>query len=67
MKFHLDLGIGDVVPDPLEQTLMRDWLGFAGIPPPSVPMIQREHPDCGTQQPDARSGRYGSADSIQHS
>ena len=42
VKFHLDVGVGDVVLDPLEQTNMRDWLGFAGISPPSVPMIQRE-------------------------
>ena len=42
VKFHLDVGIGDVVLDPLEQAKMRDWLGFAGISPPSVPMIQRE-------------------------
>src|SRR5208283_5494947 len=25
-----------------EQASMRDWLGFAGIAPPEVPMIQRE-------------------------
>ena len=42
VKFHLDVGIGDVVLDPLEQAHMRDWLGFAGISPPAVPMIQRE-------------------------
>ncbi len=30
VKFHLDVGIGDVVLDPLEQAHMRDWLGFAG-------------------------------------
>jgi hypothetical protein len=42
VKFHLDVGIGDVVLDPLEQAHMRDWLGFAGILPPAVPMIQRE-------------------------
>ena len=42
VKFHLDVGIGDVVLDPQEQAKMRDWLGFAGILPPSVPMIQRE-------------------------
>ena len=42
VKFHLDVGIGDVVLDPLEPAKMRDWLGFAGIPVPSVPMIQRE-------------------------
>jgi len=42
VKFHLDVGIGDVVLDPLEQAHMRDWLGFAGIVSPAVPMIQRE-------------------------
>jgi len=42
VKFHLDVGIGDVVLDPPEQARMRDWLGFAGIAPPDVPMIQRE-------------------------
>ena len=42
VKFHLDVGIGDVVLDPPEQARMRDWLGFAGIGPPDVPMIQRE-------------------------
>ena len=42
VKFHLDVGIGDAVLDPLEQAHMRDWLGFAGIVPPAVPMIQRE-------------------------
>lgn len=42
VKFHLDVGIGDVVIDPPEHARMRDWLGFAGIAPPAVPMIQRE-------------------------
>ena len=42
VKFHLDVGIGDVVMYPPEQARMRDWLGFAGIAPPPVPMIQRE-------------------------
>ncbi len=42
VKFHLDVGIGDVVLNPVEQARMRDWLGFAGIGPPTVPMIQRE-------------------------
>jgi Nucleotidyl transferase AbiEii toxin, Type IV TA system len=42
VKFHLDVGIGDVILDPLEQAQTRDWFGFAGIPPPAVPMIQRE-------------------------
>jgi hypothetical protein len=42
VKFYLDVGIRDVVRDPLQQAKMRDWLGLAGISPPSVPMIQRE-------------------------
>ena len=42
VKFHLDVGIGDVVLDPLEHARTRDWLGFAGIAAPDVPMIQRE-------------------------
>ena len=41
-KFHLDVGIGDVVLDPLEHIKTRDWFGFAGIAPVSVPTIQRE-------------------------
>lgn len=42
VKFHLDVGIGDAVMDPPEQAQLRDWLAFAGIAPPAVPMIQRE-------------------------
>jgi hypothetical protein len=42
VKFHPDVGVGDVVLEPLEQAQMRDWLGFAGISSPSVPMIRRE-------------------------
>ena len=42
VKFHLDVGVGDVVLDPPERGRMRDWLGFAGIAPPEVPMIQSE-------------------------
>ena len=41
-KFHLDVGIGDVVIEPLEHVQTQDWLGFAAIPPISVPIIQRE-------------------------
>lgn len=41
-KFHMDIGIGDVVLDPLEEVKTRDWLGFAEIAPASVPLIQRE-------------------------
>ena len=41
-KFHMDIGIGDVVLGPLEQVQTRDWIGFAKIAPASVPLIQRE-------------------------
>jgi hypothetical protein len=40
--FHLDVGIGDVVMEPLEVIEGRDWLGFAGIASPSLYMIPRE-------------------------
>jgi hypothetical protein len=40
--FHLDVGIGDVVMEPLEVVEGRDWLGFAGIASPSLYMIPRE-------------------------
>lgn len=41
VRFHLDVGAG-IVLDPPEQAKTRDWLGFAGISPSSVAMIQRE-------------------------
>jgi len=34
--FHLDVGIGDAVMEPLEVIKGRDWLGFAGIVSPSL-------------------------------
>ncbi len=40
--FHLDVGVGDVVLDPVEVVEPRDWLGFAQIPPPRIPMISPE-------------------------
>jgi hypothetical protein len=42
VKFHLDVGIGDVILEPVETMVTRDWLGFAEIPSPSVAMIARE-------------------------
>ena len=42
VKFHLDVGIGDIVLDPTEMAQTRDWLGFAGLDAPSVPMIHSE-------------------------
>jgi hypothetical protein len=41
-RFHLDAGIGDVVMQPLETVVCRDWLGFAGIEASQVRMIARE-------------------------
>src|SRR6202789_4156103 len=40
--FHLDVGIGDAVMEPLEVIEGRDWLGFAGVASPSLYMIPRE-------------------------
>jgi hypothetical protein len=40
--FHLDVGIGDAVMEPLEVIAGRDWLGFADIASPSLYMIPRE-------------------------
>lgn len=42
VKFHLDVGIGDVIVDPVQVVQTRDWLGFAGIPTARVCMIQSE-------------------------
>jgi len=41
-RFHLDVGIGDAVMEPLETVQCRGWLEFAGIKGPRVQMIPRE-------------------------
>jgi len=41
-RFHLDVGIGDVIIRPLETIVCRDWLAFAAIESPRVQMISRE-------------------------
>ena len=41
-RFHLDAGIGDVVMQPLDTIICRDWLSFAGIETSWVRMIPRE-------------------------
>lgn len=41
-NFHLDIGVGDAVMDPLESIQTRDWLGFAGIAPPTVELLSKE-------------------------
>ena len=42
VRFHLDAGVGDVVMQPLETIVCRDWLEFAGIEAARVQMIPRE-------------------------
>ena len=41
-RFHVDAGIGDVVMQPLDTIICRDWLSFAGIETSWVRMIPRE-------------------------
>jgi hypothetical protein len=41
-RFHLDVGVGDPVLQPLETVECHDWLDFAGIEKPRVWMISRE-------------------------
>ena len=42
VRFHVDLGIGDEVLEPLETVEGEDWLGFAGIPAVVVPALSVE-------------------------
>lgn len=42
VKFHVDVGLGDIVMEPLDQVVTRDWLSFAGIAAPAVRMISPE-------------------------
>jgi hypothetical protein len=39
VKFHIDIGIGDEVMEPIESIQTRDWLDFAGITPPIVALL----------------------------
>lgn len=41
-RFHVDVGIGDVIMEPTDTIFTRNWLAFAGIAPASVPMITLE-------------------------
>ena len=38
-RFHVDVGIGDEVLEPLDIVTGRDWLGFGGVATPSFPVI----------------------------
>ena len=42
VKFHVDLGVGDEVLEPLETVEGEDWLAFAGIPAVVVPALSVE-------------------------
>lgn len=42
VKFHLDIGIGDVIVNPPDTVPTRDWLGFAGLGAPLIPVIQSD-------------------------
>jgi hypothetical protein len=42
VKFHVDLGVGDEVLEPVESVKGEDWLGFAGIPAIVVPALSVE-------------------------
>ncbi len=41
-KFHLDVGVGDIVMEPTEIFQPRDWLSFVKIPAATIPVISRE-------------------------
>jgi hypothetical protein len=42
VTFHVDLGVGDEVLDPLDELAGEDWLGFAGIGPSVAPALSPE-------------------------
>lgn len=42
VKFHLDVGVGDVWMEPLESIEIHDWLSFANIKPIKVLAISKE-------------------------
>jgi hypothetical protein len=42
VRFHLDIGMGDIQREPCEWVEPRNWLGFAGIGAGRFPSISRE-------------------------
>jgi hypothetical protein len=42
VRFPVDVGIGDVIVEPIETMAARDWLAFGEISPPCVPLIARD-------------------------
>ncbi|TVQ77605.1 MAG: nucleotidyl transferase AbiEii/AbiGii toxin family protein [Bradymonadales bacterium] len=41
-KFHLDIGIGDAVIEPLDELTPRNWLDFAGFESQKYPSLSKE-------------------------
>ena len=41
-RFHLDVGVGDALIEPLEIILGEDWLGFAGLHTKGIPALSIE-------------------------
>lgn len=42
VKFHMDIGIGDALIEPVEKIIGEDWLEFAGIAPAIIFVISKE-------------------------
>ena len=42
VKFHMDIGIGDILVEPVEKIIGEDWLEFAGISPAIIYAISKE-------------------------
>jgi hypothetical protein len=42
VKFHVDLGVGDEVIEPVDHIVGDDWLAFADIPTTAVPTLSAE-------------------------
>lgn len=42
VKFHIDIGVGDVLVEPVEKIIGEDWLAFAGISPATIYAISKE-------------------------
>jgi len=41
-NFHVDIAVGDILMEPLDEMEGKDWLGFAGIAPASLQAISAE-------------------------
>ena len=42
VSFHVDLGVGDEIIEPLDELVGEDWLGFGGIAPAVAPVLSKE-------------------------